>query len=79
MLLAWVIIWWTGAFIAFGLTFLRYNEGKHKSKHILHKSLLITFFSTLSWIGIAREMYLINKELKEEENKFKDYGKVKQE
>lgn len=79
MLLAWALVWWTGAFIAFGPTFLRYNEGKYVNKPILHRSLLITFFSILSWISIVREMYLIDKELKQEENKLKDYGKVKQE
>ena len=79
MWLAWALIWWCGAFIAFGPTFLRYNEGKYKNKSILYRSLIITFLSILSWISVIREMYLINKEVKQEENKFKDYGKTKQE
>lgn len=68
MLVAWLIFWWCGAFMSFPLAFLRYKQWYK-----------IVFYSILSWIGVAREIYLINKELKEEENKFKDYGKIKQE
>lgn len=72
MIIAFALIWWTGAFIAFGPTFLRYNEGKYKKKSILYRSLLITFFSALSWISVIREMYLIDVELRKEEKQFKD-------
>ena len=67
MLIAWLLIWWCGAFISFGLAFLRYKQWYK-----------ILFWTLLSWIGVGKELYLINKELKEEENKFKDYGKIKQ-
>lgn len=60
MLIAWFVFWWVGAFISFATSFLRYK-----------KWYKIALWTLLSWIGVGRELYLINKELKEEE---KNYG-----
>lgn len=76
----WLIIWTIGAILAFGLLFADYCvENSKLKKGVTYKQSGIVVIGTfLSWITIFIYLYREHKELKEE-NKFKDYGKTKQE
>lgn len=70
----WIAIflgWWVGAFISFALSWMRFTEGKFANKGKWTQAGLILFGTCLSWINVVYELILIERELKEEEKKWK--------